>query len=127
VILVDTNVPLDVLTDDPVWYGWSSSRLEAGLGSGGLLINDIVYAELAVRFERPENIDLFIQEAGLEHRSIPRPALFLAAKAFSAYRRRGGLRTGVLPDFFIGPHASTDRLPLLTRDAIEPISRTLNS
>ena len=115
--LVDTNVLLDVLTDDPVWYAWSSAQIDAVAVRGSISINDIVYAELAVRFESLDELDGFVARAALTHRPIPKSALFLAGKAFGAYRKRGGHRSGVLPDFFIGAHASVEKMPLLTRDA----------
>ncbi|UPK28147.1 type II toxin-antitoxin system VapC family toxin [Bradyrhizobium sp. 195] len=114
--LVDTNVLLDLVTDDPNWAGWSVAQLEAASLKGPLLINDIVYAELAVRYNRIEGLDAFIDEAGLDIAPIPREGLFLASKVFAQYRKAGGSRTGVLPDFFIGAHAAVAGLPLLTRD-----------
>ncbi|WHO75564.1 type II toxin-antitoxin system VapC family toxin [Rhizobium sp. BT03] len=114
--LVDTNVLLDLVTDDPKWSDWSIAQLEAASIEGPLLINDVIYAELAVRYERIEALEAFVEEAGLEMRPIPKPALFLAGKVFTQYRKAGGTRTGVLPDFFIGAHAAVHQLPLLTRD-----------
>ncbi|MBZ9898664.1 type II toxin-antitoxin system VapC family toxin [Mesorhizobium sp. BR1-1-6] len=114
--LIDTNVLLDVVTDDPSWADWSVAHLEAASLDGPLLINDAVYAELAVRYARIEDLEAFVEAAGLEMVPMPRAALFLAGKAFTQYRRSGGSRTGVLPDFFIGAHAAVGRLPLLTRD-----------
>lgn len=114
--LVDTNVLLDLVTDDPNWADWSVAQLEAASLNGPLLINDAVYAELAVRYARIEDLDGFLDAAGLEMAPMPRAALFLAGKVFTQYRRSGGSRTGVLPDFFIGAHAAVGRLPLLTRD-----------
>lgn len=114
--LVDTNVLLDVVTDDPTWADWSIEQLEAAALRGPLLINDVVYAELAVRYERIERLETFLAEAGIEIAAMPRSALFLAGKVFQKYRKAGGQRTGVLPDFFIGAHAAVDRLDLLTRD-----------
>lgn len=114
--LVDTNVLLDLVTNDPEWADWSVAQLEAASLEGPLLINDVVYAELAVRYERIERLDAFLDAAGLEMTSMPREALFLAGKVFTNYRRAGGSRTGVLPDFFIGAHAVVRALPLLTRD-----------
>ncbi|RWA72624.1 type II toxin-antitoxin system VapC family toxin [Mesorhizobium sp.] len=114
--LVDTNVLLDLVTDDPKWADWSLYQLEAASLDGPLLINDAVYAELAVRYERIEHLEAFVDGAGLKMTSMPRAALFLAGKVFTHYRRAGGSRTGVLPDFFIGAHAAVARLPLLTRD-----------
>ena len=116
-ILVDTNVLIDVATDDPVWAPWSLAQLEAASLSGPLLINDVVYAELSVRYPHIEPLDHFVSEAQLDLVAIPRAALFLAGKVFADYRRAGGTRTGVLPDFFIGAHAAVAGLPLLTRDA----------
>lgn len=115
--LVDTNVLLDLVTDDPHWADWSIAQLEAASLDGPLLINDAVYAELAVRYARIEDLEAFLDAAGLEMSPIPGAALFLAGKAFTQYRRSGGARTGVLPDVFIGAHAAVRRLPLLTRDA----------
>ncbi|PWJ90130.1 MULTISPECIES: type II toxin-antitoxin system VapC family toxin [Mesorhizobium] len=113
---VDTNVLLDLVTDDPNWADWSVAQLEAASLDGPLLVNDAVYAELAVRYIRIEDLEAFLDAAGLEMAPMPRAALFLAGKVFTQYRRSGGSRTGVLPDFFIGAHAAVARLPLLTRD-----------
>lgn len=114
--LVDTNVLLDLVTDDPQWADWSIGQLETASLTGPLLINDVIYAELAVRYERIENLDQFIETAALQITSFPREALFLAGKVFTRYRRAGGSRTGVLPDFFIGAQAAVQKIPLLTRD-----------
>lgn len=114
--LVDTNVLLDLVTNDPVWAGWSIEQLENASLRGPLLINDIVYAELAVRYERIEHLEVFVADAQLVMAPFPRSALFLAAKVFTQYRRAGGTRTGVLPDFMIGAHAAIEKLPVLTHD-----------
>lgn len=115
--LVDTNILLDVLTDDARWAAWSIAQLDVAFVSGALLINDVVYAELSVRFPTIEVLEKFLDEARLVMEAMPRAALFLAGRAFYRYRAAGGVRTGVLPDFFIGAHAAVARLPLLTRDA----------
>ncbi len=114
--LVDTNVLLDLVTDDPSWADWSVAQLEAASLVGPLVINDVVYAELAVRYDRIEALDGFLDQAGLEMVPVPRASLFLAGKVFTRYRKSGGSRTGVLPEFFIGAHAAVSQLPLLTRD-----------
>lgn len=116
-ILVDTNVLLDVAADDSEWAAWSASHLQAAALEGPLLINGVIYAELSVRYATIEALDDFVEQAGLEVVEIPKRAFFLAAKAFAGYRRAGGIRTGVLPDFFIGAHAAMMDIPLLTRDA----------
>ncbi|MGA7486291.1 MAG: type II toxin-antitoxin system VapC family toxin [Xanthobacteraceae bacterium] len=116
-ILVDTNVLLDLVTDDPDWSEWSLARLEEAALAGPVLINDIVYAETSIRYERIENLDAMLADAMIEIAPTPRPALFLAGKAFQHYRAASGMRTGVLPDFFIGAHAAVEGWPLLTRDA----------
>jgi predicted nucleic acid-binding protein len=115
--LVDTNVLLDLVTEDPAWAAWSQAELEAAALLGPLGINDVVYAELSVRYRDIADLDAMIALAELDHLPMPRQALFLAGKAFQAYRRTGGSRTGVLPDFFIGAHAAVAGLTLITRDA----------
>jgi hypothetical protein len=113
---VDTSVLLDVLTNDRAWADWSERQLDAAALHGALIINDIIYAELAVGFATVETLDGFVVGSGLTLAAMPRAALFLAATAFEKYRARGGARTGVLPDFFIGAHAAVLDAPLLTRD-----------
>ncbi|MDB5903036.1 MAG: DNA-binding protein [Betaproteobacteria bacterium] len=115
-LLVDTNVLLDVVTNDPKWAAWSQSRLDAAALTQTVAINDVIYAELSLAFERIEELDAMIAKAGLRHEPIPRESLFLAAKASLSYRRKGGAKGGVPPDFFIGAHAAVLDIPLLTRD-----------
>jgi len=116
VTLVDSNVLLDIFTKTPDWWEWSLMRLEEAALRGSLLINDVIYAETSVRFHNVDDFDAVLTRAGITIAPIPRTALFLAGKAFTQYRSAGGIRTGVLPDFFIGAHADVERLPLLTRD-----------
>ena len=115
-VLVDTNVLLDIVQDDPDWGDWSQQQLEAASLRGPLAINAVIYAELSMAYERIEDVDRVVQQTGLHELTIPREALFLAGKAFLQYRRRRGGRTGVLPDFFIGAHAAVTGTPILTRD-----------
>jgi predicted nucleic acid-binding protein len=116
VTLIDTNILLDLVTDDPRWADWSVAQLDAATLKGPLAINDVVYAELSVRFATIEAIDELLEEAGIGLVAIPRSALFLAGRAFQRYRAAGGSRTGVLPDFFIGAHAAVTGMALLSRD-----------
>ena len=116
-ILVDTNVLVDLVTDDPLWGEWSQRQLDRAAAQDELAINDIVYAELSVGYPRIEELDAMIREVGLVTAAIPRVALFLAGKAFQRYRSAGGRRTGVLPDFFLGAHAVISDCVLITRDA----------
>jgi predicted nucleic acid-binding protein len=116
VTLVDTNVLLDLITDDPTWANWSAMQLQAAAITGPLAINDVVYAELSVRYGRIEALDAMLSSLGARLEPIPLAGLFLAAKAFMRYRTRGGTRAGVLPDFFIGAHAAVQDIVLLTRD-----------
>ncbi|MGZ3321491.1 MAG: type II toxin-antitoxin system VapC family toxin [Xanthobacteraceae bacterium] len=115
--LVDTNVLLDVFTEDPKWLGWSLARLEQAAFKGSLLINDVIYAETSTRYASIENFEAVLVSAGITVAPISRAALFLAGKAYARYRNAGGIRTGMLADFFIGAHAAVAQLPLLTRDA----------
>ncbi len=116
-ILVDTNVLMDVFKADTKWAGWSIARLDEWSRRGPLFINPVVYAELGAGFETVEALDTVIDDADLRYEEMPRDALFLAAKAHLVYRQRGGTRHGVLADFFIGAHAAVRRWPILTRDA----------
>jgi len=115
-VLVDTNVLLDVVEDDPRWASWSQEQLESTALIDQLMINSVIYAELSVAFARIEELEEIILQAALSVEAIPREALFLAGKAFVNYRRRRGAKHGVLPDFFIGAHAAVAGCALLTRD-----------
>jgi predicted nucleic acid-binding protein len=117
VTLVDTNVLLDVVTNDPAWATWSLQQLEAAAIRGTLLINPVVYAELSIGYARIEELEEVLHEASIVVEPVPREALFLAGKAFMRYRAAGGAKTGVLPDFFIGAHAAVAGVALLTRGA----------
>lgn len=116
-VLVDTNVLLDIFTDDPVWADWSGRKLNAAIHAETAVINAAIYAELSVGFPTLEMLDETLQRLPLRMREMPRPALFLAGKSFAKYRERRGAKTGVLPDFFIGAHAAVAGFTLLTRDA----------
>lgn len=116
-ILVDTSVLLDVLTDDPHWYAWSSEALARCAEESILAINPIIYAEVSIGFERIEELDAALPDRDFHRLPLPFEAAFLAGKAFLRYRRRGGARSTPLPDFYIGAHAAVSRLQVLTRDA----------
>ncbi|MBC7579385.1 MAG: type II toxin-antitoxin system VapC family toxin [Tardiphaga sp.] len=115
--LVDSNVLIDVMTDDPIWCEWSIAKLRQAAGDGPLVINDVIYAETSVGYPSSESAEAALERLRVQLVSLPRAALFLAGRAFVQYRRAGGPRTGVLSDFFIGAHAEVKRSPLLTRDA----------
>jgi predicted nucleic acid-binding protein len=113
VILVDTNVLLDVFEDDA---DWSQDRLDSASITDTLAINPVIYSELSIGFARIEELEAVIKEASLAVEDIPREALFLAGKAFLRYRRSRGTKRNVLPDFYIGAHAAVMQWPILTRD-----------
>jgi predicted nucleic acid-binding protein len=115
-LLVDTNVLVDVLEDDPEWADWSIQQLRAQSKIHPLAINPVIYAELSLTFSTVEALDETLDDLGLTLKELPRPALFLAGKAFVRYRRQGGGKNNVLADFFIGAHAAVLGCPLLTRD-----------
>lgn len=115
--LVDSSILLDIATDGQAWADWSQDQLERAALNGPLVINDVIYAEVSVRYAAMEAVDALLDELRIEIVPIPRAALFLAGKAFLQYRASGGVRTGVLADFFIGAHAAVEQRPLLTRDA----------
>ena len=115
-ILVDTNVLIDVAVDDPVWGDWSGVQLANARDSDRLALNAIVYAELSVHFDTVEALEAVLTPFRFERLHLPWEAAFLAAKAFKRYRHSGGGKTAPLPDFLIGAHAAVSGLPLLTRD-----------
>jgi len=116
VILVDTNVLLDIYKADSIWMPWSLQHLQQAK-PGQLAINMVVYAELAGHPAEPANLDEFLEMLDIQVLELSRPAARLAGLAFRNYRQRGGTKTGVLPDFFIGAHAQAEGYKLLTRDA----------
>ena len=115
-ILVDTNVLLDLVLEDKIWADWSQHQLEAASVHERLVINPVIYSELSIAFTRIEELDGMLADAALAYEAIPREALFLAGKVLVNYRRRQGPKQGVSPDFYIGAHAAVLEWPLLTRD-----------
>lgn len=115
-LLVDTNVIVDVLEDDPKWADWSIKQLQSQSQIHQLVINPIIYAEFSLTFSSVEMLDKMVAHLELLLFELPRPALFLAGKAFIRYRREGGTKNNVLADFFIGAHAAVLNCSLLTRD-----------
>jgi predicted nucleic acid-binding protein len=113
-VLVDTNVIADILHGDPNWGDWATQQLAQYVGD--LFINPIVYAELCYHASSLAEVDKVLETLGLRYAELPHAALFLAARAYSAYRERGGIKTAPLPDFFIGAHAQSAGCKLLTRD-----------
>lgn len=115
--LVDSNVLLDLFTRDPTWCSWSATRLAEAFDRGPVVINQIVYGEVAHRFSTIEALEQVLTPDRFIRGNLPWAAAFLAAISYRAYRQRGGGRASILPDFFIGAHAAVLRMPLLTRDA----------
>ena len=115
--LVDSNVILDVITEDAEWFDWSAAALARAADTSPLVINPIVYAEVAARFARVEDLEKALPREYYQRRALPWDAAFLAGRCFVKYRRRGGARRSPLPDFYIGAHAVIEGLTLLTRDA----------
>jgi predicted nucleic acid-binding protein len=115
-VLVDSNVILDVFTEDPKWSAWSSAALAEATETGWLIINPIIYAEVSIHFLRIEDLDIALPRDRFVREPVPFAAAFLAGKVFLECRRRGGPRPSPLPDFFIGAHAAVAGHRLLTRD-----------
>lgn len=115
-LLVDSNVLVDVLEDDPEWADWSIQQLQSQSKIHQLVINPIIYAEVSLTFTTVEALDQCLDDMKLTLVDIPKPALFLAGKAFAQYRRQGDAKPDVLADFLIGAHAAVSGFPLLTRD-----------
>ncbi len=117
IVLVDSNVILDVLTEDARWLAWSAEALAHAAERDILVINPIIYAEVSVRFERIEELEEALPDSLFRREPLPWEAGFLAGKCFRSYRRQGGARRSPLPDFYIGAHAAVRAMTLLTRDA----------
>ena len=115
-VLVDSNIILDIVTEDPRWFAWSSAALSRLAGKHILAINPIVYAEVSVGFEKIEEVESLLATDYFRRLPLPWEAAFLAGKCFQQYRRKGGSRRSPLPDFYIGAHAAVSGLTLLTRD-----------
>jgi predicted nucleic acid-binding protein len=114
--LVDSNVILDVFLNDVKWADWSESKLEEYSDHTLLYINSIIYSEISIGFQLIEDLESAINKAGFQLLEIPKEALFLAGKAYIKYKRREGIKSAPLPDFFIGAQAAVLNLDLLTRD-----------
>ena len=116
-IMVDSNVLLDLMTEDTRWLSWSAEAVEKAADRFRLVINPVIYAEVSIRYSRIEDLEAALPKAMLDREAIPYEAAFLAGKCFLAYRQRGGTGRVPLPDFFIGAHAAVAGYRLLTRDA----------
>lgn len=115
-VLIDSNILLDLMSDDARWFDWSSKALERAADRSRLVINAVIYAEISIRFSRVEDLEAALPKDLLAREALPFEAAFLAGKCFNAYRRRGGDKRSPLPDFFIGAHAAVAGYQLLTRD-----------
>ena len=116
-ILVDSNVWIDIMSGDPVWLDWSVSQLKLARLQGSVAINPVIYAEVAAMFDSQEALNEYLRPLNVENIGFSQTASFLAGQAFWAYRQRKGAKTGVLPDLFIGAQARAEGWKLLTRDA----------
>lgn len=116
VTLVDSNVLLDIMTEDPTWLDWSSRALARCADRGAMAVNPIIYAEVSIRFDRIEDLEAALPHEHFRRLALPWEAAFLAGKCFKSYRRRRGRKLAPLPDFYIGAHAAVGRMTLLTRD-----------
>ena len=115
-VIVDSNVLLDIFTEDGRWLSWSSNALERIANESRIVINPVIYGEVSIRFEKIEELDEALPPAVFEREDIPYEAAFLAGKAYLAYRRQAGIRSSLLPDFYVGAHAAIRGYRVLTRD-----------
>ena len=115
-VLVDSNVLLDIVTNDPRWQRWSSAALEAAANEATLVVNPLIYAEVSIAYRKIEDVEAVLPSDVFRREALPYEAAFLAGKAFLQYRKRGGARRAPLPDFYIGAHAAVAGFRLLTRD-----------
>jgi predicted nucleic acid-binding protein len=116
ITLVDSNVILDLVTDDPKWFRWSSEALTRAADESALAINPLIFAEVSIGFVKVEELEQLLPSEEFDRLELPYEAAFLAGKAFLSYKRRGGKRSAPLADFYIGAHAAVAGMRLLTRD-----------
>ena len=116
-VLIDANVLLDVMTEDATWFAWSAAAIERAAERYRLVINQVIYAEVSMRYSRIEELEIALPKTMFDREGVPYEAAFLAGKSFLTYRRRGGTKQSPLPDFFIGAHAAVAEYLLMTRDA----------
>jgi predicted nucleic acid-binding protein len=117
-VLVDTNVILDIATNDERWHDWSAEALERAGDESSLVINPVIYAEVSIAYKTIEDLELALPPGTFRREPLPYEAAFLAGKAFLKYKQRGGRsKLRPLPDFYIGAHAAIASYRLLTRDA----------
>lgn len=116
-VLVDSNVLLDIFTGDPDWQSWSQLALAEALLAGAVVINQLVYAEVSIAYRQAPELDAVLSRLKIQRAELPWDAAYLAGQAFLKYRRNQGAKTSPLPDFYIGAHAQVAGLRLLTRDA----------
>jgi predicted nucleic acid-binding protein len=115
-VIVDSNIILDILTEDKEWYDWSSEQLINLSEDNELIINQVIYSEISIRFSSIEDLDDVISESGFKCENLPWEASFLAGKCFMQYKKNSGAKSSPLPDFYIGAHAAITKRPILTRD-----------
>ena len=115
-ILVDSNILIDLATRDPVWGAWSRDAFALAAESDLVAINPIIYAEASIGYDTAADFDSVLDDVGITRLALPYPAGYIAGQAFGKYRKRGGARPTPLPDFYIGAHALVDGMALLTRD-----------
>lgn len=115
-ILVDSNVILDIATEDETWFQWSSETLGRYAETHILVINPIIYSEVSIGFDRIEDVETILSPDFFRRDPLPWESAFLAGQCYLAYRRRSGKKRSTLPDFFVGAHAAVADIPLLTRD-----------
>jgi predicted nucleic acid-binding protein len=116
-LLVDTNILIDVIEDDSNWFAWSVGQMRHHSKVHELLINPVIYAELAPTFPTSQLLDSELQDLEMTYQEMPKMALFLAGVAHRHYRQAGGSRESILSDFFIGAHAMVLGCGIITRDA----------
>ena len=114
--IIDTNILVDVAVRDPAWLQWSRSKLNQAAQQGALIINQIIYSEFSVRYQSVEEVEALLPADAFRRESVPWIAAYAAGRSFAAYRRAGGSKERVLPDFLIGAHAFIRGYSLLTRD-----------
>ena len=115
-VLVDSNIWLDIFEPRSEWFDWSSQTMAQLLPSEPLAINPLIFAELCYGFETEVEVEQAMAAFPFKRLELPYAAAFRASRAFRLYKKNKGQKRSPMPDFYIGAHAEVAGLKLLTRD-----------
>ena len=117
-ILIDSNVIIDVVDRDPRWFNWSFENIDRAGQAASLMINAVVVGEVAPSFSGLPEFRAAMANLLITIHDLNADAAYFAGQAFRRHCERRDIGTGksILADFFIGGHAHAIGATILTRD-----------